>query len=354
MSARGLIAALMLAVASPAIAQAPADAPLRMTDMRLHDPWIVADEASRTYYLFTRNDAVMSGDRRLGTMVYSSRDLKHWTRPRLAFVLPQGHWANGGAWAPEVHRWKGKWYLFTTFHNETASLGKAGPRAIYRRGTVLAVADRPDGPFTLVHGGEPIVPKAQMTLDGSLYTDPKGKPWIVYAHEWLQMGDGTIEAAPLKDDLSVAGPSRVLFKGSEGPWVGGQKQPEGDTVYVTDGPELYRTKTGTLLMLWSSYAPGGKYVQAQARSRSGGIEGPWEQIGPLVQRDSGHGMLFKAFDGTLMLVLHRPFENALGKLYEMRDDGDRLSVVREATELDGEAYPTHPCRRPGVPAGEGC
>jgi hypothetical protein len=95
-------------------------------------------------------------------------------------------------------------------------------------------------------------------------------------------------------------------------------------------------------MLWSSYGTKG-YVEGQARSKSGGIEGPWEQLGPLVQRDSGHGMLFHAFDGKLMMVLHRPFANALGKLYEMRDDGDRLSVVREATELDGEAYPTHPC-----------
>ena len=47
--------------------------------------------------------------------------------------------------------------------------------------------------------------------------------------------------------------------------------------------------------------------------------------------------------GKLMMIVHRPFNRALGKLYEMRDDGDRLSVVREAVELDLEAYPTHPC-----------
>ncbi|WP_253717715.1 glycoside hydrolase family 43 protein [Sphingomonas sp. AP4-R1] len=333
---------LAVAPASAQLAPAPLAAPLVMTDMHLHDPWIVADEASRTYYLFTRNEAAMTGDRRLGTMVYASRDLKHWTKPRLAFVLPEGRWADAGAWAPEVHRWKGRWYLFTTFHNAKAVIGKAGPRDTYRRGTVLAVSDKVDGPYTLVRGGEPIVPKGQMTLDGSLYVDPKGKPFVVYSHEWWQIVDGTIEAAPLKDDLSIAGPSRVLFKASEGPWVVGQKQPEGDTVFVTDGPELFRTKTGTLLMLWSSYGTKG-YVEGQARSTSGGIEGPWEQLGPLVQRDSGHGMLFRTFDGRLMMVLHRPFANALGKLYEMRDEGDRLSVVREATELDGEAYPTHPC-----------
>jgi beta-xylosidase len=320
----------------------PVDAPLVMTAMHLHDPWIVADTASRTYYLFTRNEAAMSGDARLGTMMYASRDLKHWTRPKLVFTLPAGTWARAGSWAPEVHAWKGKWYLFTTFHDAAATLGRSGPRTTYRRGTVLAVADRIDGPYRLVRDGEPIVAKDQMTLDGSLYVDPQGKPWLVYAHEWWQTGVGTMETMPLTDTLAAAGPARMLFKADEAPWVVGQKQPDGDTVYVTDGPELYRSRTGALLMLWSSYGRKG-YVEGQARSRSGGIEGPWEQLGPLVERDSGHGMLFRAFDGRLMMILHRPFNHALGKLYEMRDDGDRLSVVREATELDGEAYPTHPC-----------
>lgn len=335
-----LLAAAFLSAAAPA-RQAP-DAPLVMTAMHLHDPWIVADEASRTYYLFTRNEAAMTGDKRLGTMVYSSRDLKHWTRPKLAFVLPEGLWAKAGSWAPEVHRWKGKWYLFTTFHDPAARLGTNGTRETYRRGTVLAVADKVDGPYRLVRGGEPIVDPRLMTLDGSLYVDPKGKPWLVYAHEWWQTTVGTMEAVPLTDSLAAAGPPRVLFRANEAPWAVGQKQPNGDTVFVTDGPELYRSKTGQLLMLWSSYGTKG-YVEAQARSKSGTLAGPWEQLGPLVERDSGHGMLFRTFDGKLMMILHRPFNYALGKLYEMRDDGDRLSVVREAVELDGEAYPTHPC-----------
>ncbi|RZM36236.1 MAG: glycoside hydrolase, partial [Sphingomonas sp.] len=56
---------------------------------------------------------------------------------------------------------------------------------------------------------------------------------------------------------------------------------------------------------------------------------------------SGHGMIFRRFDGGLMMVLHRPFHNARGKLYEMRDTGDSVAVVREASELDGETHPTH-------------
>lgn len=327
----------------------PADAPLLLPQMQLHDPFIVADEASRTYYLFTRNETAMTGDPRLGTMVYASRDLKHWTRPRLVFALPKDSWARGGAWAPEVHHWKGKWYLFTTFHDESALLPPQGKRKPYRRGTILAVADRVDGPYRVVRNGEPIAPKALMTLDGTLHVDAAGKPWLVYAHEWLQTTIGTIEAIPLDDSLAPVGPPRLLFRANEAPWARGQKQPDGDDVYVTDGPELFRTAKGTLLMLWSSYGERG-YVQAIARSRSGSLDGPWEQLAPLVRRDSGHGMLFRAFDGRLMMVLHRPFTLALGKLYEMKDAGDHVDVVREATELDLEAYPTHPCTQPHTPS----
>jgi len=37
-----------------------------------------------------------------------------------------------------------------------------------------------------------------------------------------------------------------------------------------------------------------------------------------------------------MMVLHRLFRGARGKLYEMRDDGDHLTVLKERTDLDGD------------------
>ena len=40
-------------------------------------------------------------------------------------------------------------------------------------------------------------------------------------------------------------------------------------------------------------------------------------------------MLFRAFDGRLMLVLHQPFRQARGKLFEMEDAGDTLRIRRQ-------------------------
>ena len=88
-----------------------------------------------------------------------------------------------------------------------------------RGGTVIAIADEPDGPFILRDKDRPHTPWDFMALDGTLYVDPDGKPWMVYAHEWVQKIDGTFEAIRLEDDLgqSVGEPIH-LFKASDAPW----------------------------------------------------------------------------------------------------------------------------------------
>jgi len=43
-----------------------------------------------------------------------------------------------------------------------------------------------------------------------------------------------------------------------------------------------------------------------------------------------------------MLVLHHPFDNARGRLFDVRDAGDRLEIVRERTDLDHDGDARHP------------
>jgi hypothetical protein len=204
------------------------------------------------------------------------------------------------------------------------------------RGTIIAAADSPEGPFKLLKPDGPHPPADFMTLDGTLYIED-GVPWMVYAHEWIQMIDGMMEAVALKPDLSAAAGDPIhLFKASDAPWINVQRKPsKKENHYVTDGPELFRTKTGGLLMLWSSYDRNG-YVQTVARSETGKLAGPWKQLDPLVGNDSGHGMLFKTFEGQLMMVLHQPFRRARAKLFDMEDTGDNLKVIRAREDLNGK------------------
>ncbi|MDQ1050161.1 beta-xylosidase [Streptomyces sp. V4I2] len=331
---------------------------MRLPDMPLHDPFIVADKKTRTYHLYTSNDPSVSGVDGTGTMVYRSRDLRDWTRPVVVFLTAeqQGIWATDGGWAPEVHAWGDRYYLFTTLHDQDKPLPVPPPNQWgapfqtpnHMRGTITAVSDSLLGPFTAVAPSRPTPPEHLMTLDGTLYVDPSGQPWLVYAHEWLQTIDGTMEAIRLAPDLSRSiGEPVFLFKASDASWISEQIPggvPHQLPPYITDGPQLYRTPDGSLLMLWSTYEKNtagqdgtvsGGYVQTYAVSKSGDLTGPWQQQRPLVRDDSGHGMLFETFDGRLMMVLHRPFDNARGKLYEMQFLGDELRVLRRRADLDG-------------------
>jgi hypothetical protein len=325
-------------LASALFAQQTLHARLKLSDFYAHDPFILAYKQNKTYYLYTAAGPRQTGSNRWGVVAYESKDLASWDGPKVVFTVPDGIWANpaDGAWAPEVHEYKGKYYLFVTLHNNSKLIAEPAPvtHPVYQgkpavphlRGTQIFISDSPEGPFELL-GRNAAPPADFMTLDGTLYVED-GIPYMIYAHEWIQILDGTMEAIRLSPDLSAAaGEPFYLFKASDAPWLEDQQKVSNKPrTYVTDGPFLYKTKTGRLLMLWSSYRDG-LYVEAVAYSLTGKLRGPWRQGAPLVGDDSGHGMLFRTFEGKLMLVLHQPFHRAHAKLFEMEDAGDSLVVV---------------------------
>ena len=173
------------------------------------------------------------------------------------------------------------------------------------RGTQILVADSPLGPF-LPHSSTPVTPSDWECLDGTLHVDNEGKPWMVFSHEWVQVGDGEICAIPLREDLSAAAGEPVrLFTASQAPWTI-ELNSKGRKGYVTDGPWMHYLPDGELLILWSSHGESG-YSIGIARSKSGKITGPWNQDKePLYAKDGGHCMTFRDFNGALWVSFHHP------------------------------------------------
>src|SRR3546814_20728707 len=115
--------------------------------------------------------------------------------------------------------------------------------------------------------------------------------------------------------------------------VGGERK-DGRTVpkKVTDGPFLLRTQTGKLGILWSSWVFNA-YTQGVAYSETGTLDGPWvQQKEPVTPPNYGHGMLFRTFEGKLLMVAHSHRKEGNGPtvriphLFEVDDSGDRLQV----------------------------
>ena len=294
---------------------------VKLADVRLRDVFILPDAPTQTYYLYNSYRRGPAG--RPAVIAYKSRDLESWEGPYVVFETPTDFWTQRGIWAPEVHAYQRKYYLFTTFNTDDKFPEQWRnwlPRV--KRGSQVLVADSPLGPFQpFQNRAHP--PADMMTLDGTLWIED-GVPYMVFCHEWVQIKDGTVEFIRLKDDLSdVVGEPTKLFDGSDTPWSIKSKQ---WGCHVTDGPYLFRSKSSKLFMIWSSGGVHG-YTTGIAVSPSGRLAGPWEQNAePLFGEDGGHGMIFRRFDGQLMLVLHSPndFPRERARLFELEDTGDTL------------------------------
>jgi hypothetical protein len=261
--------------------------------IHIRDPFILPEEG--VYYMYGTTDKDCWNALGVGFDMYKSINLDDWDGPYPAFRPSSDFWAEKNFWAPEVYKYDNKYYMLASFFAN----GK-------RRGTQSLVSKSPLGPFVPNSEGV-LTPPDWECLDGTLYIDGQ-TPWLVFCHEWVQVGDGTICAVQLSSDLKNAVSKPIeLFKASYAPWVELLEiKNAGLKGYVTDGPFLYRTANNELLMIWSSFR-NDKYALGIARSITGNIMGPWihDKL-PLYSDDGGHGMLFKTFGGQLMLSIHNP------------------------------------------------
>lgn len=291
----------------------------------MSDPYILADNVTKTYYL--------TGS---GGCIYKSSDLKNWTGPYGAYDT-RGTWMEGINFvaAAEIHQVKGKYFYAASF-GDRKELVDVVPRRynIYRHQTMILTSDKAEGPYKLANPDPnyDYLPHNLDIIDGTIWYEG-GVPYFVFVNEWMQTIDGTMEYVKLSPDLSKTISDRtLLFHASEAPWalemVANEEMTYGLKLngWVTDGPELFRTKTGKLGMLWASWGEG-RYNQGVCYSESGTIDGPWiQQEKPFVGDNSGHGMLFRTFTGNLLLSIHHAEGDGPRKpqLWEVDDSGDKL------------------------------
>lgn len=267
-----------------------------LDSIQLSDPFVYADRTTKTYY--------MTGT---GGRMWKSKNLASWAGPYDVVDIDTASWMgkNPQIWAAEIHRYNNRYYYFATFTNAQTIIDTVEGNIVPRRATHILVADRPDGPYRPVSASD-YLPAGKATLDGTFWIDKDRKPYLVYCHEWLQNRNGTIEKIALKPDMSgTQGEARILFKASESPWSR-ENTADGSVMpnMVTDGPFLFRTTDGTLGMIWSSWIRD-VYTQGVAYSQSGTLDGPWiQEPQPITPPDYGHGMLFRTFDGRLLMAVH--------------------------------------------------
>ncbi|MEI6578798.1 MAG: glycoside hydrolase family 43 protein [Eubacteriales bacterium] len=286
----------------------------KTSEIIIRDPFVLV--YGQKYFMY--GTGASSGP---GYGCYVSEDLENWTGPVNVFSAPAEFDGINCFWAPECHFYQGRFYLFATYFSQ----------ATQHRGVSVFKSESPLGPFEEISAGH-ITPHDWDSIDGTLYIDNDGQPWMVFVHEWTSMPDhtGAMAAAKLSDDLSrfISDPIQ-LFKAKDPIWT---------DKGVTDGPFMYRTKTGKLLMLWSNGDVNGNYCVGIAKSRNSEITGTWAHgfepfysVNRYFDTDGGHAMMFTDLNGRLLLCMHSPNRSdatthETATFLEIVDKGDMLEL----------------------------
>ncbi len=264
------------------------------------DPFIMLYD--NRYYLYQER-----GDEKM-IICSVSDDLENWSDPVTVFSVPENfHGTKQLFWAPECHYYNGYFYIFTSVWS---SIHEHRVISVYR-------SNNPLGPFEDIAGGC-ITPKDWDTIDGTLYVDGNGQPWMIFVHEWTCMpnDNGGMCAAKLSEDFThfISEPIHLFYA----------KTPAWATRGITDGCYLYTTDNNELLMIWSNFSEKG-YVVGLVKSESGRIEGPWthckdlvfqKELKPQFREDGGHAMIFQTREGKTKMVLHSPNKKLPNGEYE--------------------------------------
>lgn len=284
---------------------------MKRSEINIRDPYILTHNGK--YYMYgTRavNTWDVISPTPHGFDVYESDDLENWSEPKEIFASYDGFWGKTQFWAPEVHKYNGKFYMLASFARNDG----------YQRGTGIFECDTPDGIFKDIVG-EAITPKDWECLDGTLYVE-NDTPYIVFCHEWTQIKNGTVCAVELSKDLKQAvGEPILLWSAGDAPWADDIR---GNGSYVTDGPYLVKKKNGELICIWSSFSKG-EYVEAISRSDNGSIKGKWTIDKKLLyEKNGGHGMIFIDLNGKSNFVYHSPNETPKERPFYTQIDIDNL------------------------------
>jgi hypothetical protein len=194
---------------------APGSNPL-LRDVHTADPApLVVDD---TVYLYVGHDEAKGNDFFLMKewLAYSSKDLRHWTAHGAIMKPTDFKWAVSSAWAAQVVRRNGHYYLYATVQHDNTQPGMA---------IGVAVADSPLGPFKDVRGSALVTdattpsPYGWNDIDPTVFIDDDGTAWLAW-------GNPVLYLARLKPNMTeLDGPIEkiALPNYTEGPWLSKRK-----------------------------------------------------------------------------------------------------------------------------------
>lgn len=191
---------------------------------------------------------------------FSSRDLIRWKKHTRILDTSAVKWAHKAMWAPAIVRKDGRYFLFFAA-NDIQNDAETG-------GIGVAVADRPEGPFT-DYLGKPLLDKfhnGAQPIDQFVFQDKDGQYYMIYG------GWRHCNIVRLKAD----------FTGFE-PYADGTVFREITPAGYVEGPFMF-IRGGKYYFMWSEGGWGGPDYRV-AYSIADSPFGPFQRIGVVLQQD---------------------------------------------------------------------
>jgi hypothetical protein len=280
---RTILAAITLLLAITLQAQ-------KRVNNRLYNPDPAPVVSGDRLYVFTGHDLDTATYFRMPDwQVFSTTDMEHWTDHGIVMTTANFKWAKQGdnAWASQAIERNGKWYWYVAAEDTTKHLHGIG----------VAVADRPEGPWTDPIG-KPLIPGSFGFIDPTVFIDDDGQAWLFWGNNgcWYAKlnedmisidtsfaNNGICDMRAMLDDEAQFGPKcmkmdyqlhkKVMKTGfEEAPWL----YKIGDTYFL-------------------EYAAGG-VPEHWAYSTAKSIHGPWHYEGRITDESPGS---FTIHGGTI-------------------------------------------------------
>lgn len=274
-------------------------------------------------WLYTGHDEAGEGEmfNMKEWLAYSTTDMTTWTFHGAIMKVVDFRWAQKDAWAAQVIEKHGRYWLYAAVEHDDTNPGKA---------IAVAVADRPEGPFTDAKGAALITnamtPKGDHSwedIDPTVFTDDDGTTWIAWGNRQCYIA----RLAP--DMISIDGPIREITPPhfEEGPWL----HKRGGLYYLTYASLDRSDHTDERV----------SYATATA------LDGPWTYRGELTGSGEGSFTIHPGiaeFKGQWYLFLH----NAALTI------GDRQGALgRRAVTVEHLTYDADGLMRPVTQTREG-
>ena len=86
---------------------------MKLCDIHIRDPFVLVHDGK--YYLYGTYGPHSCDSELSRFEVHVSEDMENWSEPTCCFMPDDDFWGRRNFWAPEVHEWKGKFYMFRLF-----------------------------------------------------------------------------------------------------------------------------------------------------------------------------------------------------------------------------------------------